>query len=61
MNLADAGFNSYDVKEIRFYCTEKYLKNKLYWHFKTSSPEFVQSALTGDMTYLKVSKYYLYN
>jgi hypothetical protein len=56
MNLINAGFNSYDVKEVRFYCTELFLQNKFYWHFKTTSPEIIQAAITGDLSYLKVRK-----
>lgn len=57
MNLINAGFNSYDVKELRFYCTEKFLNNKNYWHFKISSPEFLQVAITGDLSNLKKNSF----
>jgi hypothetical protein len=50
MNLADAGFTNKDVKEIRFFCTEKLKSDKFYWHFKTKSDEFLEVALTGNQS-----------
>ncbi len=48
MHLSNAGFTHQDVKELRFYCTEKFKDKRIYWHFKTKNEEFVDVALSGD-------------
>lgn len=54
MDLTNAGFTNEDVKELRFFCTEKMKYEKIYWHFKTSNHEFIRTAMTGDTSLLKV-------
>ena len=55
MNLKIAGFAEKDIKEIRFLCSEKMKSGNKFWHFKTYNDGIVQTALTGDQTYLKVT------
>jgi len=52
MHLTNAGFTNQDVKELRFLCTERYGQQRIYWHFKTSSEDFILTALTGEQQYL---------
>lgn len=51
--MINAGFSTYDVKELRFFCTEIFGKDKFYWHFKTTNPELIQASITGDMSSIK--------
>jgi hypothetical protein len=53
MNLSNAGFFEKDVKEIRFFCTEKFKGKRFYWHFKSNNSYIVQVAMTGDQTFLR--------
>lgn len=53
MNLNNAGFSNRDVKEIRFFCTEKFNKEKLYWHFKTTNDNIIQVGLNGNQENLR--------
>lgn len=55
MHLNNAGFTNRDVREIRFFCKEKFNKEKFYWHFKTSNDEIIQVALNGNQEYLKAN------
>jgi hypothetical protein len=48
MILANVGFTPRDIGELRFYCKEIFKKEKVYWHFKTSSSDFAQVAMNGD-------------
>jgi hypothetical protein len=52
-HLSNVGFTNKDVKEIRFFCKENFKGNKTYWHFKTSSKEFIQVAMTGNQKYFR--------
>lgn len=56
MYLKNAGFTENDVKEVRFLCSEKVKSGNKYWHFKSYSDGIVQTALTGDQTFLRVIK-----
>ena len=53
--LRNAGFSERDVKEVRFLCTEKKKSGKIFWHFKTYSGGFIQTALTGDQNNMSVN------
>jgi hypothetical protein len=53
MNLSNAGFYEQDVKEIRFFCYEKFKGKQFYWHFKSNDANLVQVAMTGDQTFLR--------
>ncbi len=53
MSLSNAGFSNSDVKDIRFFCTEKFNKEKIYWHFKTNNNHIIQVALNGNQEYLR--------
>jgi hypothetical protein len=55
MHLQNAGFNHRDVKEIRFFCTERQKSEKKYWHFKTMNKEIIETVMTGDQSGLKVT------
>jgi hypothetical protein len=46
--LSNVGYSPKDVKELRFFCTEKFKDSKVYWHFKTINREFLGVALTGS-------------
>ncbi len=46
--LSNAGFSPKDVRELRFFCIEKFKSSKVYWHFKTANKEFLNVALTGN-------------
>jgi hypothetical protein len=52
VNLKEVGFSENEVKDLRFFCTERASK-KIFWHFKMSSPDFIHTALTGDQRFLK--------
>lgn len=52
MNLENAGFYSRDVKEIRFFCTERFKASKKFWHFKTTNKNIISVAMNGDQTAL---------
>lgn len=54
MYLRNAGFSHRDVKEVRFFCTERVQADKKYWHFKTMNREIIETALTGDQSGLTV-------
>ena len=54
MYLENAGFSERDVKEVRFLCSEKTKSGKIFWHFKTRSDGFIQTALSGDQNNMKV-------
>ena len=45
--LKDLGYEERDIKEVRFFCTEK-TSRKFYWHFKTNSSNIITTALSGD-------------
>lgn len=53
MNLSNAGFTNNDVREIRFFCNEKFNGDKNYWHFKSNNDEIIQVAMTGNQEYLR--------
>ncbi len=53
MYLENAGFSPRDVKEVRFFCTERFKTNKKYWHFKSSNRDFFNVAFKGDQTGLR--------
>ncbi len=53
MNLGNAGFSNRDVKEIRFFCTEKFSKEQIYWHFKSINDDVIQVAMNGNQVYLR--------
>jgi hypothetical protein len=48
MDLTNGGFNHEEVKELRLFCKEIFQGTRVYWHFKTSSDQFIQVALNGD-------------
>ena len=56
MHLNNAGFNEMDVKEVRFFCTEKSNK-KLFWHFKSESPKVLSVAFNGDQRKLNLEDF----
>ena len=58
MYLLSAGFSERDVKEVRFLCSEKKKSGSIFWHFKTLSDGFIQTALTGDQNNMKVIIYF---
>lgn len=55
VNLANAGFDHYDIKELRFFCKEKYKNQSRFWHFKTNNEQMIQVALIGDQSFLKTN------
>lgn len=54
MHLSDGGFTNKDIKEIRFFCTEKFQGDKIYWHFKTKNEDVIKTSLTGDQQNLRI-------
>jgi len=54
--LKDLGYEERDIKEVRFFCTEKTSK-KFYWHFKTNSIDIITTALSGDQRGLKTDSF----
>ncbi len=54
--LRDLGYEERDIKEVRFFCTEK-TSRKWYWHFKTNSNRVIQTALSGDQTGLSTDAF----
>ena len=57
MDLTNAGFENNEVRELRFFCKEKFNGEKTYWHFKTRNQEFLKTALDGDQSNLRVRSY----
>lgn len=51
MNLKEAGFDSYDVTELRFFCITNH--GPKFMHFKTHSADLIETAMFGDQTYMK--------
>ncbi len=56
INLNEGGFNEEQVKEIRFFCTEKSTK-KFFWHWRTDSPTTISTAFNGDQTKMKLKEF----
>jgi len=52
INLKDVGYTENDLTELRFFCTER-LGKKYFWHFKLTSSDYINTALSGDQRYLK--------
>jgi len=52
LDLKSVGYGENDVTELRFFCTERTAK-MYYWHFRTSSQELINVALTGDQRFLR--------
>jgi hypothetical protein len=50
--LNEAGFEERDIRELRFFCTEYNIADKKLWHFKTTHPGVIKTALTGDQVYM---------
>jgi Fibrinogen beta and gamma chains, C-terminal globular domain len=57
MYLSDVGYSEQDVKEVRFFCTEKFRNAELFWHFTSDAPGIIDTALTGNQLNLKVNYY----
>jgi len=53
MYLENAGLKNNDVKEIRFFCTERFNGSFKYWHFKSLNKDIISVAMKGDQTFLK--------
>ena len=51
--LENAGMNRKDVKELRFFCTERSSGMNKFWHFKTGNHQLISVAMNGDQTPLK--------
>jgi len=49
IDLKQAGFTEDEVKELRFFCTEKSDK-KYFWHFRTESQSVINTAFSGDQS-----------
>jgi len=56
IDLKDGNFNELQVKELRFFCTEKSDK-KYFWHFSTDSPTTINTAFTGDQSKMKLDEF----
>ena len=56
INLKDGGFNENQVKELRFFCTEK-SDNKYFWHFRTGSASTIATAFSGDQSKMKLQEF----
>ncbi len=54
MSLHNAGFQTRDVKELRFFCTEIHKGVKKLWHFKSNNPDLLDVAMDGDQSVIKV-------
>lgn len=48
--LDSMGFQSKDVRQLRFLCTEVFQGKTNYWHFLTSSEDIIAVAMDGDQT-----------
>jgi len=55
INLVETTFNEFDVKELRFFCTEKSTE-KIFWHFKTDSPRMLSTAFSGDQRKMELEE-----
>jgi len=56
IDLKDGGFNEEQVKELRFFCTEKSDK-KYFWHFRTDSPTTLSTAFSGDQSKMNMKEF----
>lgn len=56
INLKDGNFNENQVKELRFFCTEKSDK-KYFWHFRTDSPKVMETAFNGDQSKMEMKEF----
>ena len=56
IDLKNAGFNEKQVKELRFFCTEKSDK-KYFWHFRTDSVSVINTSFSGDQTKMSLSEF----
>ena len=54
-NLKEAGFDSYDVTELRFYCISNH--GPKFMHFKSHNAELIETAMLGDQTYMKTNSW----
>jgi hypothetical protein len=52
LDLKSVGYGENDVNELRFFCTERTAK-KYFWHFRSTSQELINLALTGDQRFLR--------
>lgn len=52
LDLKSVGFTEKDVSELRFFCTERTSK-KYFWHFRSSSQDLINLAMTGDQRFVK--------
>lgn len=57
MYISDAGYTEQDVKEVRFFCTEKFRNAELFWHFSTEADSIIDTALSGNQMKLNVIEY----
>lgn len=55
LNLKEAGFDSYDVTELRFFCLSNH--GPKFMHFKTHNAELIETAMLGDQSYMKASSW----
>lgn len=55
MNLEEAGFDAFDVTELRFFCISDH--GPKYMHFSSKNLDLLKVALNGDQTYAKASSY----
>jgi len=56
IDLKDGGFNENQVKELRFFCTEKSDK-KYFWHWRTDSPSTIRTAFSGDQSKMNLKEF----
>ena len=54
IDLKSVGYSEKDISELRLFCTERSSK-QFYWHFRTSSSDLINLALSGDQRFLKSS------
>ena len=57
MALQQAGFNEFDVSELRFFCVTKHGKNPKFIHFKSRNSAVIMTAMTGDQGSLKAASW----
>jgi len=55
MNLKEAGFDAYDVTELRFFCITNH--GPRFMHFKTHSAELIETAMLGDQSHMKTNSW----
>lgn len=52
-----AGFNEFDVSELRFFCFTKHGKEPKFIHFKSRNADVIMTAMTGDQSSLKATSW----